>query len=49
MEDAGGGKTRYSARVMHWSAEDCKEHDGMGFYEGWGQAADQLEALAKTP
>ena len=26
----------------------AKTHEKMGFHEGWGQCADQLEALAKT-
>jgi uncharacterized protein YndB with AHSA1/START domain len=43
-----GGKTRYTARVRHWSAEDKAAHEQMGFHKGWGQCADQLEALAKT-
>ncbi len=43
-----GGKTRYTARVRHWTEEDKKKHEEMGFHQGWGQCADQLEALAKT-
>lgn len=39
------GKTRYTARVMHWSEEDRVAHEQMGFHEGWGQCADQLAAL----
>jgi uncharacterized protein YndB with AHSA1/START domain len=42
------GKTRYTATVRHWSDEDKKKHEMMGFHTGWGQCADQLEALAKT-
>lgn len=42
------GKTRYTARVLHWSEADCKAHEDMGFYAGWGKATDQLEALAAT-
>jgi uncharacterized protein YndB with AHSA1/START domain len=42
------GKTRYTATVRHWSAEDCAAHEKMGFYTGWGIATDQLEALART-
>lgn len=42
------GKTRYVARVRHWTAEDMAQHEAMGFHEGWGICADQLEALAKT-
>jgi uncharacterized protein YndB with AHSA1/START domain len=48
FEDAGVGKTRYTARAMHWSAEARREHEDMGFHEGWGKAADQLEALARA-
>lgn len=42
------GKTRYTARARHWTAEDREAHEKMGFHEGWGKCADQLEALAKT-
>jgi len=41
-----GGKTRYTARALHWTAEDRKTHEDMGFHQGWGQCADQLAALA---
>lgn len=41
-----GGKTRYTARVRHWTAEDRETHEKMGFHQGWGQCADQLAALA---
>lgn len=43
-----GGKTRYTATVRHWSVEDRKQHEAMGFYQGWNQCTDQLEALAKS-
>ena len=42
------GKTRYTARVLHWTADDLQAHEKMGFRDGWGKATDQLEALAKT-
>ena len=42
------GKTRYTARVRHWTAADKAQHEQMGFEKGWGLCADQLEALAKT-
>jgi len=41
-------KTRYTARVRHWTAEDKAQHEAMGFHQGWGISTDQLEALAKT-
>jgi uncharacterized protein YndB with AHSA1/START domain len=43
-----GGKTRYTARVRHWTAEDYETHQKMGFAEGWGKATDQLAALVAT-
>jgi uncharacterized protein YndB with AHSA1/START domain len=43
--DDEGGKTRYTARVRHWSVADREAHEKMGFHEGWGQCADQLAAL----
>ena len=42
------GKTRYTARVRHWNAEDKAAHEQMGFHQGWGICTDQLEVLAKT-
>ena len=40
-----GRKTRYTARVRHWTAADRETHEKMGFHEGWGRCADQLAAL----
>ncbi len=39
------GKTRYTARVRHWTEADREEHEKMGFHQGWSQCADQLAAL----
>lgn len=39
------GKTRYTARVLHWTVADREAHEKMGFHEGWGQCTDQLTAL----
>ncbi len=41
-----GGKTRYTARVRHWTVADRETHEKMGFHEGWGQCAGQLAELA---
>ena len=41
------GQTRYTARLLHWTAEDKAQHEAMGFEQGWGISTDQLEALAK--
>ena len=43
-----GGKTRYTARVRHWSEADKAQHEQMGFEKGWGLCADQLAALARS-
>ena len=40
-----GGKTRYTARARHWTDEAKKQHEEMGFHQGWGICADQLAAL----
>jgi uncharacterized protein YndB with AHSA1/START domain len=45
FEDAGNGATNYVARALHWTIEDMQTHQDLGFEEGWGTAADQLEAL----
>jgi uncharacterized protein YndB with AHSA1/START domain len=40
-----GGKTRYTARVHHWTVADRETHEKMGFHKGWSLCTDQLEAL----
>lgn len=45
LEDLDGGKTRYTATVLHWNEEDRQAHEKMGFHQGWGQCTDQLAAL----
>ena len=47
MEDAGDGKTLYRAVALHKSLADRDMHEQMGFQEGWGKCADQLEELAQ--
>ena len=43
LEPHGQG-TKYTAIVIHGNQEDCKKHEDMGFYDGWGKALDQLVA-----
>lgn len=47
FSDAGNGKTAYRASALHWNEADAKKHADMGFAEGWGICADQLEEVAK--
>ena len=42
------GKTRYTARVRHWTVADREAHEKMGFHDGWGRALDQLVAAIKA-
>jgi uncharacterized protein YndB with AHSA1/START domain len=48
FEDAGPGHTRYRAVARHRSAETAKQHADMGFQDGWGTVATQLEAYAQS-
>lgn len=45
--DAGDGKTAYRAVALHKSAADRDTHEQMGFHDGWGTCATQLEELAQ--
>lgn len=42
-----GGKTRYTARVHHWSIADRGEHEKMGFHQDWATCTEQLAALVE--
>ena len=44
---AEGAGTRYVARAFHKDGEGRRQHEAMGFEQGWGTALDQLVALAK--
>lgn len=42
-----GGKTKYTARVRHWTVGDREAHEKMGFHGGWATCAEQLAALVE--
>ena len=44
--EAKGEVTHYRALVQHKSEADRKQHEDMGFHDGWGTCLNQLEALA---
>jgi uncharacterized protein YndB with AHSA1/START domain len=48
FETLPDGKTRYTARAMHWTAEAKEKHAAMGFLDGWGAAFDQLVELSRS-
>ena len=42
------GGTRYTATARHWSAEAARQHEEMGFTEGWGACAEQLAEICEA-
>lgn len=45
FDELPGGRTRYTARALHWTAANREQHEKMGFYQGWGESLDRLAAL----
>lgn len=48
LSDTEDGKTRYTAIARHRKPETRQQHEDMGFYNGWGTVAQQLEDYART-
>ncbi|MEZ5995311.1 MAG: SRPBCC family protein [Hyphomonadaceae bacterium] len=48
LEDTPDGRTKMTWGARHWTAEDVEAHKNMGFEQGWGAAAAQLNDLAKA-
>lgn len=48
LEDVPGGKTKMIWGAKHSTEDGKKQHEEMGFEQGWGAAADQLSDLAKS-
>ena len=46
--DAGGGTTLYRAVALHKDSADREKHEQMGFHDGWGTVAGQLEEFARS-
>ena len=46
--DAPGGGTTYTAIARHRTPASRNRHEEMGFLDGWGTVATQLEAYAKA-
>lgn len=47
LEPHGTG-TRYVATALHNNEASRKQHEDMGFHQGWGTALDQLVAYVKA-
>lgn len=48
FEDDGQGGTIYTATVRHRTPEARQTHEDMGFFDGWGTVATQLETYAQS-
>ena len=48
FEDTEDGGTLYTATARHRTAEARQSHEDMGFIDGWGTVATQLEAYAQS-
>lgn len=48
FEDDGTGGTTYTATARHRTKEARRSHEEMGFFDGWGTVATQLESYAKS-
>lgn len=45
FEPLPGGKTRFTARALHWTVANREKHEWMGFHQGWGESIDRLAAV----
>ncbi len=47
LEDHPGGGTKYTAYALHGTAAHRKQHEEMGFEQGWSKSLDQLVQVMK--
>ena len=47
LADLGEGRTAYTAVARHRTPEAAKTHAEMGFHDGWGTVAAQLQSYAQ--
>jgi uncharacterized protein YndB with AHSA1/START domain len=45
FDELPGGRTRYTARVSHWTVADREKHEEMGFHENWPAMTEELAVL----
>jgi uncharacterized protein YndB with AHSA1/START domain len=48
IEPSAGGGTKYTALAMHPDPASKKQHEEMGFAEGWSTVFDQLVAMVRA-
>jgi uncharacterized protein YndB with AHSA1/START domain len=45
--DDGAGGTHYRAAARHWDEKTMRDHEAMGFNDGWGIVAVQIAEVAE--
>jgi len=45
FEELTAGRTRYTARVSHWTVADREKHEAMSFHQNWPAMTEQLAAV----
>ncbi|MEO0440745.1 MAG: SRPBCC domain-containing protein [Pseudomonadota bacterium] len=45
--ERGVAGTRYTATARHWTEEALRQHEDMGFVEGWKVCAEQLATICE--
>ena len=45
FDELPGGRTRYTARVSHWTVADREQHEKMGFHQNWPAMTEELAAV----
>jgi len=45
FDELPGGRTRYTARVSHWTIADREKHEAMSFHQNWRVMTEQLAAV----
>ena len=45
FDELPAGRTRYAARVSHWSVADREKHEAMSFHQNWPAMTEQLAAV----
>lgn len=48
FDELPAGRTRYTARVSHWTVADREKHEAMSFHQNWPVMTEQLAAVVAT-
>ena len=45
FDELAAGRTRYTARVSHWTIADREKHEAMSFHQNWPAMTEQLATV----